>query len=317
MTGQEPGEVVRTQDAGRIRIVTMHRPDRLNAFNLDMIVSLCRALETAAADDGVHVVAADRCRPRFLQRRGPSWHGQERCQRRTMARPTAPQAFDRLQMVLEAFPKPLVAAVNGLGVGFGFTMLGYCDFCFVAQSARLRTPFSQLGLSPEGSSSYIFPQRMGWAAAARALMLGDWFSAQELVDAGMAQEVVPDDSADGGRHGLCRTLRRLPAAIAGGDQAADAAGASGKYPADPRAGRGEPEEPAGNPGQSMRQSRLSPSAPANPEFRRLVPQQIARARPSCRVCPPAKAEWRRQRSPAWGPAPGPFRLAPGPPVLLA
>ncbi len=104
------------------------------------------------------------------------------------------ESFDRLQKVLEAFPKPLVAAVNGLGVGFGFTLLGYCDFCFVAQSARLRTPFSELGLSPEGSSSYIFPQRMGWAAAARVLMLGDWFSAQELVDAGMAQEVVPDDA---------------------------------------------------------------------------------------------------------------------------
>ena len=107
--------------------------------------------------------------------------------------PAPAESFELLQETLEAFPKPIVAAVNGLGVGFGFTMLGYCDFVFVGQSARLRTPFSQLGLSPEGSSSYLFPLRMGWSAAARALMLGDWFSAEDVVKAGLAQDVVADE----------------------------------------------------------------------------------------------------------------------------
>ena len=193
MTGQESGEVVRTQDLGRIRIVTMHRPERLNAFNLDMIVSLCRALESAANDDGIHVVLLTGAGRAFSSGADLAGMGKSAPSQDDVPSDGA-ASFDRLQMVLEAFPKPLVAAVNGLGIGFGFTLLGYCDFCFVAQSARLRTPFSQLGLSPEGSSSYIFPQRMGWAAAARALMLGDWFSAQELVDAGMAQEAVPDDA---------------------------------------------------------------------------------------------------------------------------
>ena len=78
----------------------------------------------------------------------------------------------------ESFPKPLVAAVNGVGVGLGFTILGYCDFAFIAQSARLRAPFTQLGLSPEASSSFLFPLRMGWQNAARALLAGEWFDAQ-------------------------------------------------------------------------------------------------------------------------------------------
>ena len=192
MTDKDQGEVVRTQDAGRIRIVTMNRPDRLNAFNLDMIVSLCRTLEMAAADDGVHVVLLTGAGRAFSS--GADLDGMGKSQPAQQDGPSSgAEGFDRLQVVLEAFPKPLVAAVNGLGVGFGFTILGYCDFAFVAQSARLRTPFSQLGLSPEGSSSYIFPLRMGWAAAARALMLGDWFSAEELVRTGLAQEVVADD----------------------------------------------------------------------------------------------------------------------------
>ena len=86
----------------------------------------------------------------------------------------------------------MVAAVNGVGVGLGFTILGYCEFVFIAESARLRTPFSQLGLSPEASSSYLFPLRMGWQNASRALLMGEWFDAQRTVDAGLAMQVTPD-----------------------------------------------------------------------------------------------------------------------------
>ena len=184
-------EVIRTEDVGRVRIVTMHRPERLNAFNLDLIAALHGALESAADDDAVHVVVLTGTGRAFSS--GADLAEMGRAKSAESAGSSGVDLFDKLQKVAEAFPKPLIAAVNGLGVGFGFTILGYCDFCFVAASARLRTPFSQLGLSPEASSSYLFPLRMGWAAAARALMLGDWFSAQDVVDAGLAQEVVPDD----------------------------------------------------------------------------------------------------------------------------
>ena len=80
--------------------------------------------------------------------------------------------------------------MNGVGVGLGFTILGYCDFAFIAQSARLRTPFTQLGLSPEASSSFLFPLRMGWQNAARALLAGEWFDAQRVVDCGLGSECV-------------------------------------------------------------------------------------------------------------------------------
>jgi enoyl-CoA hydratase/carnithine racemase len=122
----------------------------------------------------------------------------------------AENPFDRLQATAEAFPKPLIGAVNGLGVGLGFTLLGYFDFCFVAESARLRTPFSQLGLSPEASSSYLFPLRMGWPAAARALMLGDWFTARDVVGCGLAQEVMPDEELMGAALAFARRLAECP-----------------------------------------------------------------------------------------------------------
>jgi enoyl-CoA hydratase/carnithine racemase len=110
------------------------------------------------------------------------------------ARAATRTVFDELEEAFESFPKPLIAAVNGLGVGFGFTMLGYCDHVFVAEGVRLRTPFSQLGLCPEASASYTFPMRMGWAAASRALLMGEWFSAAEVVACGLAQEVVAPEA---------------------------------------------------------------------------------------------------------------------------
>ena len=186
-------DLVHIKNDGRVRTIRFNRPDKLNAINAATIGALYDAYSAAAADAAVHVVLMTGTGRAFTtgadlsdmksQNEGevdtfPAW---------------AMERFDQLQALLEAYPKPLVAAVNGLAVGLGFTMLGYCDFTFVAESARLRTPFSQLGLSPEASSSYTFPLRMGWANAARALMLGDWFTAQDLVASGLAQEVVSDD----------------------------------------------------------------------------------------------------------------------------
>jgi enoyl-CoA hydratase/carnithine racemase len=184
--------IILTQDAGRVRTITLNRPDKLNAFNRDLFEALQQALNAAAEDDGVHVVVLTGAGRAFSA-------GADLSDMAAPKRDAGGQAsqgedpFDRLQAIAEAFPKPLVGAVNGLGVGIGFTILGYFDFCFVGESAKLRTPFSQLGLSPEASASYLFPLRMGWAAASRALMLGDWFNARDAVDCGIAQEVVPDE----------------------------------------------------------------------------------------------------------------------------
>jgi enoyl-CoA hydratase/carnithine racemase len=81
---------------------------------------------------------------------------------------------------------PLLAAVTGVGVGLGFTLLAHCDLVLVDEQARLRVPFAELGVPPEAASSLLFPAVMGWQQAARVLLTSDWVDAEELVRLGLA-----------------------------------------------------------------------------------------------------------------------------------
>lgn len=101
-------------------------------------------------------------------------------------------AGEMLDTIID-FPKPIIAAVNGVGVGIGATILGLCDIVILAQSAKLIAPFSSLGLGPEACSSYTFPRSMGWQAASWFLYSSQWMDAAECKAAGLAMDVVPDD----------------------------------------------------------------------------------------------------------------------------
>jgi enoyl-CoA hydratase/carnithine racemase len=187
--------IVLIEREGGIAVLTLNRPDRLNALNTALLAGLRDAMQELAADDTVHAVIVTGAGRAFCA--GADLADMSQVNTRDLndpARASTRSVFDELEEAFEAFPKPLIAAVNGLGVGFGFTMLGYCDHVFVAEGARLRTPFSQLGLCPEASASCTFPMRMGWAQASRALMLGEWFSAAEVVASGLAQQVVTSDA---------------------------------------------------------------------------------------------------------------------------
>jgi enoyl-CoA hydratase/carnithine racemase len=187
---QEPAAadepVVLARDADHVRVLTLNRPAKLNAFNAALFSGLADALHAAAADDDVHVVV--------LTGAGRAFSAGADLTEMTPDRDSRNVSADRMLQAAESFPKPLVAAVNGVGVGVGFTILGHCDFAFVARSARLKTPFIELGIAPEAASTFQFPLRMGWQNAARALLAGEWFDAQRVVDAGLAQQVCDDDA---------------------------------------------------------------------------------------------------------------------------
>jgi len=93
-----------------------------------------------------------------------------------------------------AFDKPLVAAVNGVGVGLGFTILAHCDLVLIAEDARLKVPFAELGVPAEAASSLLFPVRMGWQRAAEVLLTGRWVDAPAAVECGIALRACPAET---------------------------------------------------------------------------------------------------------------------------
>jgi len=107
-------------------------------------------------------------------------------------------------------PKPFIAAVNGLGVGYGATVCGLADVVFMSDKARLRAPFSALGLTAELASTFTFPRLLGKQRASWFLLSSEWMSAQECRDAGLALEVIPAAELMGRVQEQADKLAQLP-----------------------------------------------------------------------------------------------------------
>jgi enoyl-CoA hydratase/carnithine racemase len=107
--------------------------------------------------------------------------------------------------------KPFVAAVEGVAIGVGTTMLLHCDLAYAGSSARFALPFANLGLTPEAASSLLLPLCAGHARAAEMLMLGEVFSAQAALDAGIVNAVLPDGLVLEHAFERCRKLIAQPA----------------------------------------------------------------------------------------------------------
>jgi len=184
-------DVLLSEDRDRVRLLTFNRPDRANAFNEILYHAAADALRAAAADDDVAVVVLTGAGKAFSA--GTDLHEMaETVPDGTSERPSR-TGFPAFVDILQEFPKPLLAAVNGSAVGLGFTMLAHCDLVFVSDNARLLAPFTTMGVAPEAASSYLLPRRMGRQRASLSLFTSDWVSAADAVATGLAvQQCRPE-----------------------------------------------------------------------------------------------------------------------------
>ena len=199
--------VVEAVEDGAVRIIRFNRPEARNAFNGALYDAVTGALAEAAATDAVHVVVLTGTGSAFsagqdLKEMAAIVTGQ--------ASPETAQGFRSLLDVVQRFEKPLLAAVNGVGVGLGFTLLAHCDLVFMADDARLRVPFAELGVPPEAASSALFARTMGWQRAAHVLFTGAWVSAEEAVAAGIALARHPAGALLAETVAVARTVAAMP-----------------------------------------------------------------------------------------------------------
>jgi enoyl-CoA hydratase/carnithine racemase len=193
--------VIETTEAiARIQIA---RPERKNAITAAMYAALAEAVAAAQADESVRVIllhgqpdvfSAGNDLEDFLR--------------------TPPQQQDapvfQFMAALSGAAKPVVAAVNGAAVGIGTTLLLHCDLVYCADDSRFSLPFVNLGLCPEFGSSLLLPLAAGYHRAAEKLLLGEPASAEEALELGLVNRILPPGEVLALAKRQCARLALLP-----------------------------------------------------------------------------------------------------------
>jgi enoyl-CoA hydratase/carnithine racemase len=187
-----------------VRIVRMNRPEKKNALTQTMYAEITQALRDAEANDTIRCLVLAGAPGAFCAGSDIS-DFQKRAEGGLK-----PITVDFLH-ALARNPKPLLAAVDGLAIGIGTTMLLHCDYIVATTGSTFATPFTKLGLIPEAASSLLAPMRMGHARAFALLVMGRSMSAAEARAAGLINAVVESAALEETVLQAAREIAALPA----------------------------------------------------------------------------------------------------------
>jgi 2-(1,2-epoxy-1,2-dihydrophenyl)acetyl-CoA isomerase len=204
-------ETVRVEEADGVAMVTLNRPEKLNAFNAEMHEALAAALDAAAREARVRAVLLTGAGRGFCA-------GQDLSVRRQLIESGATldlgesieRYYNPLVRRLRALPKPVVCAVNGVAAGAGANLALACDIVIAARSASFIQAFAKIGLVPDTGGSWFLPRLVGEARARALLLLGDKIGAEEAAQWGMIWRVVDDAALMAEAGAFARHLARAP-----------------------------------------------------------------------------------------------------------
>jgi enoyl-CoA hydratase/carnithine racemase len=191
---------------GGVLTVSLNRPEKKNALTDAMYEAVAQALQRAQTDKAVRVV--------LIRGEGESFSGGNDIGDFTAIamgmKPPEDLAVHRVLKGLADLDKPLVCAVKGFAVGIGTTMLLNADLVFVAEDAKLSTPFVNLALAPEAASSLLMPMRIGHARAFSMFALGEVIDGKTAAAWGLANAALPVAEVDAAARKACEALVQRP-----------------------------------------------------------------------------------------------------------
>jgi 2-(1,2-epoxy-1,2-dihydrophenyl)acetyl-CoA isomerase len=199
--------VVKIEDKGHVRTVTLNRPEKKNALSDALAWGVIGAIEDAARDDNVWVVAVTGSGDSFCA--GLDLSGAERHS------PLSPQSAQLddiswvgnfLLAIRKRCDKPVVGGINGVAVGAGLGLAMATDVRLVSRSARLMAGYTRIGGSPDGGLTITLPEAMGYESALRFMMENRTVLGEEAVRLGMAGEVVEDNQFHERLAAYCQSL---------------------------------------------------------------------------------------------------------------
>lgn len=179
-------DTVLAEDQGAIRVLTLNRPTKLNAMNVELVDTLIGAVRAADQDDAVAVVILTAAGRAFSA-------GADMSDAARTFQVTSPRTFSAAAVEFPAFRvrKLVIAAVNGHALGLGFTLAMQCDLRFFAREGRYGIVQVRRGAMPDAYSHWTVLRAVGMARAAELLLTGRTFGGEELDRLGVASRVLP------------------------------------------------------------------------------------------------------------------------------
>jgi enoyl-CoA hydratase/carnithine racemase len=190
-----------------VKVMRLLRAHKKNALSGAMYTALSQAMQASEVDENVaaHV---------FIGSQGVFTAGNDINDFKERAGDDR-QDIAPSQLFIQGLPKvtkPMIAAVDGLAVGIGVTLLLHCDLVYATPAASFRTPFVALGLIQEAGSSLLGPARLGHARAFELFVLGESWSAERALAAGLVNAIVPAGDLEGAAIGAAKRLAEKPRA---------------------------------------------------------------------------------------------------------
>lgn len=214
-SGPAAADVTRYDVTEQVATITLHRPDRLNAWTAQMNAEYRGLLQRASEDPDVRVIVVTGSGRGFSAgaesddlaghvERGAyrSWHSDQLATPGYGVRPE----FDAELAYHFGIPKPIVAAINGPAAGIGFALACYCDIRIAAEGAKLTTAHGRLGLPCAFGLAWLLPRLIGLSRALELILSSRAFTAEEALGLGLVTSVVPTERFADHVHHYARTL---------------------------------------------------------------------------------------------------------------
>ncbi|MEM8937009.1 MAG: enoyl-CoA hydratase-related protein [Pseudomonadota bacterium] len=194
----------------RVALITLNRPDQLNAFNADMRADLLQAVRRASADDAVRAVVVTGEGRGFCAGADVSASMED-----DSVEDILNTEYGAFLGVVQTMPKPVIAAVTGPAAGIGMTLALTCDLCVIGEGAYLMPAFANIGLVPDGGLSLLLTQQLGYARAFQIAIEAEKVDAARALEWGLVNRVEPSEAVkDTALNWAAEIAERAPVAMA-------------------------------------------------------------------------------------------------------
>ena len=178
----------------RVGILTLNRPEVMNAFGGTMREDLLQMLQQAEADKNVRCVVITGAGRAFCAGGDVASMAEMQAKNEASVIPQRMKIGGQVVNLIRSMAKPVIAAVNGAAAGAGVNLALACDMRFAAQSAHFSESFVKIALVPDWGGTYLLTQLVGTAKAIELMMSGNRIDAAEALRIGIVNRVIPDDT---------------------------------------------------------------------------------------------------------------------------